>query len=68
MKSGGGDIAALEATLVENTTHLPADEFQQYEVFARLAAKGESVTAIAERFGDHQVDGAPGAGARFAHR
>ena len=50
MKSGD-DIAALEATLVENTTHLPADEFQQYEVFARLAAKGESVTAIAERFG-----------------
>ena len=50
MKSGD-DIAALEATLVENTTHLPADEFQQYEVFARLAAKGETVDAIAERFG-----------------
>jgi|TARA_R100000365_G_C2745164_1_gene73950 ParB family chromosome partitioning protein len=47
----GDDIAALEATLVENTTHLPADEFLQYDVFARLASKGETVTVIAERFG-----------------
>ncbi|MBF16942.1 MAG: partitioning protein [Hirschia sp.] len=47
----GDDIAALEATLVENTTHLPADEFEQYEVFAKLAAKGETTSAIAERFG-----------------
>lgn len=47
----GDDVAALEATLVENTTHLPADEFQQYEVFAKLAAKGETSEDIAERFG-----------------
>ena len=47
----GDDIAALEATLVENTTHLPTDEFQQYEVFAKLAAKGEASEDIADRFG-----------------
>jgi len=47
----GDDVAAIEASIIENTTNLPPDEFQQYDAFKRLADKGADVEDIAETFG-----------------
>jgi ParB family chromosome partitioning protein len=47
----GDNAAAIEASLIENVTHLPMDEMDQYEAFARLARQGRSVAEIADTFG-----------------
>lgn len=47
----GDDAAAMEASIIENTGHLPATEMQQYEAFGRLATAKRSVEDIAEYFG-----------------
>ncbi|KCZ48473.1 ParB/RepB/Spo0J family partition protein [Hyphomonas sp. CY54-11-8] len=47
----GDDAAAMEASIIENTGHLPATEMQQYEAFGRLAKTQRSVDEIADYFG-----------------
>jgi ParB family chromosome partitioning protein len=42
---------AAEASLAENVTHLPMQEMEQYEAFARLERQGRSVAEIAASFG-----------------
>ena len=45
------DAAALEISLTENLERLPMEPFDQHEAFARLVKLGQSVDAIAARFG-----------------
>lgn len=47
----GDDVAALEASLLENLARLAPDEMSQYETFARLAKDGRSISEIANIFG-----------------
>ena len=47
----GDDAKAIEDSLLENIARLPADEFQQYDAFARLADVGKDVAGIAATFG-----------------
>lgn len=47
----GDDAAAMEASIIENTGHLPATEMQQYEAFGRLAKEGRAIDDIAAYFG-----------------
>jgi ParB family chromosome partitioning protein len=47
----GDDAAAVEASLIENVTHLPMHEMDQYEAFASLLKQGRSVPEIADTFG-----------------
>ncbi|MGE0674950.1 MAG: ParB/RepB/Spo0J family partition protein [Methylibium sp.] len=47
----GDDAAAIEASLAENIEHLPMDEMDQFEAFARLRGKGLDEAAIASHFG-----------------
>ena len=45
------DAAALEISLAENLERLPMEPFDQHEAFAQLVKLGQSVDAIAARFG-----------------
>ena len=47
----GDDVAALEASLIENVARLDADAMTQYETFVRLTKAGKSVAEIATTFG-----------------
>ncbi len=47
----GDDAAAMEASIIENTGHLPTTEMQQYEAFGRLARQGRAIDDIAAYFG-----------------
>jgi ParB family chromosome partitioning protein len=47
----GDNAMALEASLIENVTHLPMDDMDQYEAFARLERQGRTVAEIAQTFG-----------------
>jgi len=47
----GDDAKAIEDSLLENIARMPADEFEQYDAFARLAREGKSVSDIATTFG-----------------
>jgi ParB family chromosome partitioning protein len=47
----GDDIAALEASLIENIARLDPDPMRQYETFARLAEQGRQIGDIADTFG-----------------
>jgi ParB family chromosome partitioning protein len=47
----GDDLAALEASLIENVARLDADEVTRWETFARLAKEGRGVDEIAATFG-----------------
>jgi ParB family chromosome partitioning protein len=47
----GDNASALEASLIENVTHLPMDDMDQYEAFARLERQGRTVPEIAQTFG-----------------
>ena len=44
------DAAAIEASLIENTARLDADEVSQWETFSRLTGAGRGVTDIARIF------------------
>lgn len=44
------DAAAIEASLIENTARLDADEVSQWETFSRLTGAGRSVADIAHIF------------------
>ena len=54
----GDDAAALEASLIENTARLDADEITQFETFAKLILQGKMVEQIAATFGltERQVE------------
>ena len=43
----GDDVAALEASLIENIARLDPDEVSRSEIFSRLVKTGRSVTDIA---------------------
>ena len=45
------DAAALEISLAENLERLPMEPFDQYEAFARLVKRGQSIATLAARFG-----------------
>jgi ParB family chromosome partitioning protein len=45
------DVAALEASLIENIARLDPDEMSRYETFARLAGQGRTSEEIAATFG-----------------
>lgn len=47
----GDDVAALEASLIENVARLDPDEVTQWETFSRLVREGRSVDEIAATFG-----------------
>lgn len=47
----GNDVAALEASMLENFARLDPDEMTQYETFVRLAKAGKTVEDIASTFG-----------------
>ncbi len=47
----GDDAAAIEASLIENTARLDADEIAQYETFVKLIGEGKTVAEIAATFG-----------------
>lgn len=47
----GDDAAAIAASLDENIQRLPMDEIDQYEAFADLRKRGQSVENIASAFG-----------------
>ncbi len=45
------DVAAVEASLIENVARLPATEMEQYNAFGKLAQSGRTVDEIAGHFG-----------------
>ena len=45
------DVAALEASLIENTARLDPDEVTRWETFSRLVKEGRTVEDIATTFG-----------------
>ncbi len=47
----GDDAAAMEASIIENTGHMPVTEMEAYEAYGRLARDDRSVDDIAEYFG-----------------
>lgn len=47
----GDDVAALEASLIENIARLDPDEVTQWETFTRLVREGREVDDIAVTFG-----------------
>jgi ParB family transcriptional regulator, chromosome partitioning protein len=47
----GDDVAALEASLIENIARLDPDEVSQWETFARLIKEGRGVPEISRTFG-----------------
>ncbi|MDP8997660.1 MAG: ParB/RepB/Spo0J family partition protein [Pseudomonadota bacterium] len=47
----GDDAAAVEASLIENVSHLPMDEMDQFEAFQRLLKEGRNIAEIANIFG-----------------
>lgn len=47
----GDDAAAMEASIIENTGHMPVTEMEAYDAYGRLAKDGRSVDDIAEYFG-----------------
>lgn len=47
----GDDVAALEASLIENFARLNPDEVTQWETFARLVKEGRTVEDIAATYG-----------------
>lgn len=46
----GDDVAALEASLIENVARAPMDELSEYEAYARLLKQGRKVEHIAQTF------------------
>ncbi|WP_315833503.1 ParB/RepB/Spo0J family partition protein [Bradyrhizobium prioriisuperbiae] len=46
----GDDVAALEASLIENVARAPMDELSEYEAYARLLKQGRTVEQIAQVF------------------
>jgi ParB family chromosome partitioning protein len=49
--ASGDDAGAVEASLIENVTHAPMDELEEYEAFAKLLKQGRSIVEIGRTFG-----------------
>src|SRR5690606_1889109 len=47
----GDDVAAIEASLIENIARLAPDEVTRWETFARLVREGRDVADISATFG-----------------
>lgn len=51
----GDDVAALEASLIENIARCDPDEMTRYETFARLVKQGKTPADIATTFGATEI-------------
>jgi ParB family chromosome partitioning protein len=47
----GDDVAALEASLIENVARRDADEVTQWETYTRLVREGRSLAELSDTFG-----------------
>ena len=53
--AAGDDVAALEASLIENVARVDPDLMSRYETFTKLEKQGKTVTDIAETFGVTEI-------------